>query len=107
MAEGNICGMDDDDDFDDNFTNGTDNGSSSVDNSEFITINVTNEAGESKEIDHINDKEHHGHHTTHSHQAVGRDSNGTTVGASAVAGGSQSPNATVLLSQPSTSGHSK
>lgn len=33
--------------------------SSSIDNSEFITIHVTNEAGESKEIDHIKDKEHH------------------------------------------------
>lgn len=93
MTEGNHG-----DDFgdDDEFQN-EDNGSSSMDNSDFITINVTNEAGESKEIDHIKDKEHvHGHHTTHSHQAIGRGPNN---------GGTHSPAA--HLSQPSTSGHSK
>lgn len=43
---------------------------SSQDNSEFITINVTNETGESREIEHIKEKDGTGH-PTHSHQAIG------------------------------------
>lgn len=42
---------------------------SSQDNSEFITINVTNETGESRELDHIKEKDVP--HPTHSHQAIG------------------------------------
>lgn len=42
---------------------------SSQDNSEFITINVTNETGESRELDHIKEKDVN--HPTHSHQAIG------------------------------------
>ncbi|XP_063698960.1 P protein-like isoform X2 [Culicoides brevitarsis] len=56
-----------DDDQDGNF--GDQDDESSQDNSEFITINVTNETGESQEIDHIKEKDVA--HPTHSHQAIG------------------------------------
>lgn len=83
--------------------------SSSVDNSEFITIHVTNEVGEEKEIDHIKDREHHAATTG------GGDSSSTNIAAAATSGKGPnehnqhiSPTSTATkLNQPSTSGHDK
>lgn len=85
----------------DEFADEEDDDSSSVDNSEFITINVTNEAGEEKEIDHIKDTEHHS-----------ATSGGSSAAAATVGKGPNeqhsyyiSPTATsTKLNQPSTSG---
>lgn len=82
-----------------------------MDNSEFITIHVTNEVGEEKEIDHIKDREHHHAATT----TGGGNSSSTNIAAAATSGKGPnehyphiSPTSTATkLHQPSTSGQDK
>lgn len=70
-----------------------------MDNSDFITIHVTNEVGEEKEIDHIKDRDHH-HQTS-----TGGGSSSTNVAAAATVG--KGPNEHHQHISPSTSGHDK
>uniref|UniRef100_A0A336L061 CSON002011 protein n=1 Tax=Culicoides sonorensis TaxID=179676 RepID=A0A336L061_CULSO len=57
---------------------------SSQDNSEFITINVTNETGESRELDHIKEKD--AIQPTHAHQAIGQPAASTSTATSTFRG---------------------